>query len=69
MKAIKLYAWEGPYAERITKLRDAELSKIRYIPLSKDPLVTFQRMDCSILAHSTVTLTPLASCMDLINVL
>jgi ATP-binding cassette subfamily C (CFTR/MRP) protein 1 len=29
IKAIKLYAWEEPYLERITALRDEELRAIR----------------------------------------
>ena len=30
MAAIKLYAWEDPYVERITELRNAEVKQIRY---------------------------------------
>lgn len=29
MAAIKLYAWEDPYVERITELRNAEVKQIR----------------------------------------
>lgn len=29
IKAIKLYAWEGPYVERIRVLRERELESIR----------------------------------------
>jgi ATP-binding cassette subfamily C (CFTR/MRP) protein 1 len=29
VKAIKLYAWEAPYAERIAALRERELKAIR----------------------------------------
>lgn len=29
MKIIKLQAWEGPFLERITKLRDEELYRLR----------------------------------------
>lgn len=29
MSAIKLYAWEGPYVQRITELRNAEIKQIR----------------------------------------
>lgn len=33
IKAIKLYAWETAYVERISKLRDLELAQIRYTQL------------------------------------
>ncbi len=29
IKAIKLYAWEGPWSERISGLRDAELQQVK----------------------------------------
>ena len=29
MHAIKVYAWEGPYIERITELRNEEVAQIR----------------------------------------
>ncbi len=29
MHAIKVYAWEGPYVERITELRNEEVTQIR----------------------------------------
>lgn len=29
MSAIKLYAWEDPYVERITELRNTEVKYIR----------------------------------------
>ena len=33
MHAIKVYAWEGPYVERITELRNEEVTQIRRVTL------------------------------------
>ena len=38
MHAIKLYAWEGPYVERITELPNAEVTYIRRAALP--PILT-----------------------------